>query len=425
MSEVADATAVASPTAIADPARQLTPEVTDSSRIELVDLSITANDDSFMVGDLAHGEFIEVPQIAVVVINALREGHSVGEAAHIARTHAGADVDVADFVTVLREVGFVTSVDGVALAAGSPELTDGGRAGAVAARLARPLYSAPAMIGYGLLFLACGAALVAVPWLRPSYHQLFFLSNPVLSIALLNLVTMPLLLLHEVAHWLGARVEGIPARITLTRRYYFMVAQTDLSGLWALSPRRRLAPLLAGLAFETVTTAALLACRASQHFGWWHPAPLVSGLISALVLLQIFGISFQFALFLRTDLYGVLITCLGCRNLSRVSRLSMIGLYRRRTTAEESELASADQKDRAVARWYGWVQAGGVVLVGFYFVVFFAPATVYTVRWIGTGLATSSPAAWRFWVVLVSGCVALVPVLIPPVSFLRDRRKRA
>jgi len=409
---------------VAEAAARVTPAITPGSLIELRKLSITSDDGSFMVGDLARGEFIEVPEIAVIVIEALRDGSTIAEAARLAHAHAGAEVDVAGFVADLRDVGFVTSIDGIAIASGGQELTDGGRAGAVAARLARPLYSLPAMVIYGLLFAGCVVALTAVPWLRPGYGQLFFVSNPVLSIALLNVVTMPLLILHEVAHWLGARAEGIPARITLTRRYYFMVAQTDLTGLWALPPRRRLAPLLAGLAFETVTTVVLLGGLAAAHLGWWHPLPTVSRLIAALVLVQVFSISFQFALFMRTDLYAVLITCLGCRNLSRVSRLTMKGWYRRRTAAEEAELAAADQRDKAVARWYGWVQAGGAALVAFYFAVFFAPATVYLIRWIVTGLATSSPVGSRFWIVLLSGAVAMFPLLVPPVSYLRDRRRR-
>jgi hypothetical protein len=399
--------------------------VTADSHVQLRDLSITRNGESFMVGDLAHGEFIEVPEIAVVVIDALRDGATVDDAAETARAHAGTDVDVAEFVETLREVGFVASIDGVPIAADGPELTDGGRAGAVAAGLARPLYSVSAMALYALLFAACLALLVAVPWLRPGYRQLFFLSNPVLSIALLNVITMPLLILHELAHWVGARIEGVPARITITRRYYMMVAQTDLTGLWALPSRRRLAPLLAGIAFETVTTAALLAARITQHLGWWHPAPVLSRLLAALVISQVFSVSFQFALFLRTDLYAVLITCLGCRNLSRVSRLTMTSRYRRRTAAEEHELATADLRDKAVARWYGWVQLGGAAVVMFYFAAFFVPAFVHVIRWVAAGLATSSPGGSSFWVFLVSGCVAMVPAAIPPVTFIRDRRRRS
>jgi hypothetical protein len=39
--------------------------LTGSSRVKLRELRITMNDGSFTVGDLAHGEFIEVPEIGV------------------------------------------------------------------------------------------------------------------------------------------------------------------------------------------------------------------------------------------------------------------------------------------------------------------------------------------------------------------------
>jgi hypothetical protein len=230
--------------------------------------------------------------------------------------------------------------------------------------------------------------------------------------------------LHEVAHWLGARIEGVPARITISRRYYLMVAQTDLSAMWALPRRRRFGPLLAGMALDTVVTAALLGARAAQFTGWWHPQPTLARLLAALVLGQVFSISFQFVLFLRTDLYGVLITLLGCRNLSRISRLQMTRRYRPLSAAEERELTAADPRDKAVGRWYGWVQVGGVAVAAFYFVAFFAPETIQMIRWIVAGLTSSAPVTLRFWVVLASGCVAFVPVVVPPVTYLRDRRRR-
>lgn len=48
--------------------------------------------------------------------------------------------------------------------------------------------------------------------------QLFFLPNPVLSVALLTAAGIPLAMTHELAHWLGARVRGVGARITVSRR---------------------------------------------------------------------------------------------------------------------------------------------------------------------------------------------------------------
>lgn len=401
-------------------AAQLTP----GSRVGLRPLSVRPEGDGFMVGDLARGEFITVPAIGVVVINALRGGLTVTEVADRAREEAGTDVDVADFVGTLTDLGFVASIDGVAVQSGPvPELTSGGRLGEVAARLARPLYSAPAWALYALLFAACVVSLTTVGWLRPRSGQFFFLSSPVLSIALLTIIGIPLGMLHELAHWLGARIEGVPARITISRRYYLLVFQTDLSALWALPRRRRFRALLAGLAFETLVTAVLLCGRAAQHLHWWHPQPGLARLLAALVLLQVISISFQFVVFLRTDLYAVLITGLGYLNLTRVSRLRMASRYRQLTQAEQRELAVADPRDMAAARWYAWVQVAGAALAAFYFVALFAPAAVQLVRWVVTGLTGSPATSIRFWEVLVSGCVAALPVVVPPLTYLRDRRR--
>ena len=149
-------------------------------------------------------------------------------------------------------------------------------------------------------------------------------------------------------------------------------------------------------------------------------------MLAALVLLQVISISFQFMVFLRTDVYAVLITGLGYLNLTRVSRLQMARRYRRLHESEERELASADPRDRTAARWYGWVQAAGLALVAFSFGEFFAPAAIQLVRWVVTGLSTAPATSLRFWVVLISGCVAALPIIIPPLTYLRDqRRKRA
>jgi putative peptide zinc metalloprotease protein len=377
-----------------------------------------------MVGDVVRGEFISVPRVAVVVIDALRDGLTVAEAADRARDSAGTDVDVADFVETICDLGFVASIDGEAIQNEGTQLGYGGRLGAVAAWLARPLYSAPAWIAYGLLFAGSLVLLTTVAWFRPRYGQLFFLPNPVLSIAVLVIITIPLTMLHELAHWLGARIEGLPARITLSRRYYLLVLQTDLSALWALPRRRRFGPLLAGIAVDTVATAALLCARGAQYLGWWHPQPTLARLLAAVILGQVVAVSFQFVVFLRTDLYAVLITGMGYINLTRVSRLRTARRYRRLNAAEDRELAAADPRDLAASRWYGWVQVAGAALIAFYFAVFFAPAIVHTVRWVATGLASSPAVGVHFWVILISGCVAVTPVVIPLVIYVRERRRR-
>jgi putative peptide zinc metalloprotease protein len=378
---------------------------------------------------------VAVPAEAIPVISALRDGNTLSETAGLVLAQTGERIDVADFAATLIDLGFVARADGVPIAAGGPrgsggsggsgerELGDGGRLGALAARLARPFYSGPAFVLYGLLFLGCLVTLAAVPFLRPHVTQMFFLANPVLSVCLLTAAGMPLAMTHELAHWLGARVRGAGARITVGRRYYMMVLQTDLSALWGVPRRQRFAPLLAGIAWDTVRLSVLIALRLTAHAGWWNPGPLGSRLIAAFVVTHILAISWQFFVFLRTDVYAVLAVELGCLNLTRISRLSMARRYRRLTATETAELAAASPRDLAAARWYGWIQAAGLVLVAYYFVAFFAPLIISITRWIVTGLVRNSPATFGFWEVLVSGCVALVPPVTALLTWVRDHRK--
>jgi putative peptide zinc metalloprotease protein len=399
----------------------MTDPLRPGTRVEFRELHVAPQDDGFLVGDVARGEFVVVPPAGITVIEQLRQGRTVGEAGAVVKEQSGEEVDASGFVASLVELGFVASVDGVRVANNGPLLGDGGKTGAVAAGLARPLFSRPAWAAYALLFLACLAVLTAVPGLRPEASQLFFLPNPALSLAVLTALWMPLAAGHELAHWLGARVEGLPARITVSRRYFLLVMQTDLSALWALPRRRRFGPLLAGIAFDTVVTAGLLAVRAASLAGWWHPPGLALRLVAALIVEQVICISLEFVVFLRSDLYAVMVTGLGCLNLSRVSRLQTKRRFRSLTGAEERELAAASASDRRAARWYSWVQVGGAALCAFYFAVYFIPASVLSIRWVVAGLRGAAPSSSAFWGTLISGILLITPVAIPPITYLRDR----
>jgi hypothetical protein len=406
----------------AEIAVQLPPLGADS-RLKMREIRVTREAGEFLVGDMEHGEFIAVPPIAVTVIGALQDGMALAEAGALALRESGAEIDVVDFATTLLELGFVAQVDGIPVAADGPVLRKGGTAGVAAARLARPFYSAPAWTVYCLLTIGCGVALVTVPGLRPHYWQTFFLANPILSLALLAVIMTALAGGHELAHWVGACVEAVPARITVSRRYYLLVFQTDLSALWGVPRRRRFGPIMAGMAFDIVTIAVLLMARAAQLEGLWHLPSALSNLIAAVTFWKIIGLSMQFVVFLRTDIYAVLVTGLGCQNLTRVSRLHMTRKYRPLTDAENQELGKACRNDLSVARWYGWIQLSGFALMVFYLFAYLVPTTLRIIRWTTTGVTASSPATFVFWDALISGCVVLIPIALPAIIYLRERQR--
>jgi putative peptide zinc metalloprotease protein len=389
--------------------------------LELRELSVTPEGDEYLVGDLARGEFIAVPPIALAVMNALRAGRTTAEAAAAVSASDGVEVDVADFAAQLVQLGFAAVAGSADSAPSGPRLSMGGRAGAAAARLARPLYTWPAFACYGLLLAGCLAGLAAVRGLRPSYHQLFFLPNPVASFVLLSLLWMPLGAAHELAHWLGARVQGLPARICVSRRYYELVLQTDLSALWSVPRGRRFAPLLAGLASDTIALAVFVAARAAELAGWLRLPVGLSRLTAALIVAQLLGIAWQLVVFMRTDLYAVLVTGLGCQNLTRISRLHAASRYRKLSGTESVELATASKADLSAARWYWLVQAGGLVIVSVGFFRYLLPFAIYIIRWTAAGLARNPPTSVAFWQVAASGRVIIVPLALPLAAAVAQR----
>jgi hypothetical protein len=65
-------------------------------------------------------------------------------------------------------------------------------------------------------------------------------------------------------------------------------------------------------------------------------------------------------LFLRADLYAVLVAATGCHNLWRAKILSLRRALKSLTLAQVGELATLHSRDVAVAAWFGWLW-----LVGF------------------------------------------------------------
>jgi hypothetical protein len=220
---------------------------------------------------------------------------------------------------------------------------------------------------------------------------------------------------HEVAHWLAARAEGVPARFSIGRRLYFLVFETDLSQLWGLPRRRRFGPLLAGLAYDTVLLSALLAVALISGDG------LVDRAAAALVAVETSGILFQFLVFLRTDLYAVLVMLLGCRELWRVNTLELRRMFGRLTEQQAAELARAHPRDLRVAGWFRWLSVAGLAAAAGYFVVFFVPALWTLLGWIAESLSAAAPTSGRFWQSVVFAVLALVPVALLIGVAVRDR----
>ena len=149
-------------------------------------------------------------------------------------------------------------------------------------------------------------------------------------------------------------------------------------------------------------------------------------MLAALTFIQIAGILPQFFVFLRTDLYGVLVTATGCFDLWRVTRLDLRRRLLLARPEHRDQLAAAHPRDLAVARWFVWVYAAGLVFAGWFFVAYFVPATIRLVVWIAATVAAADLGRSAFWEAVGFGALVLSSRLLTLGVAIRDgiRRRR-
>jgi hypothetical protein len=399
----------------ADTAAGWTAPVPPEAVLALRPLTIVGDGEEFLVGDPARSHYVLLPEVAVTIIRLLQVGNSVAAAA----AAIGPEVDVADFAATLIALGFAAQQAGDASVEPAPAA---GRR--VPPWIVRPLFSRAAWTVYA----GCAALVAAIfavrPALLPRPEDPYFLSSPLVSIACVVLLTYVLSGVHELWHWAAARAEGLDAGITISRRLYFLAFETDLTQLWSLPRRRRYGALLAGMAFDSMVLSSALVARLGVREGWWQIGQHATGLLGAVVFIELAALVAQCYVFMRTDLYAVMVTATGCVNLWRVNQLRLLGVVRRLRPEQQRELAEAHPRDLVVARWYVVVYLAGLGLAMAFFAVLFVPALAHLVGWLVQTVGAARVTTPAFWTALLFAVIVFSPHVITAALALRDLRRR-
>jgi len=398
---------------------ETTQTVAIPSRAQIATLTLVAERDSFIVGSPHTAEYVEIPQLGAKVIEWLQQGLDLSEVECRAAELAGEPVDVADFLSVLVDEGLFAEAD-----SGAPD--DGGTAaeqpdsqlgGTVRQRVGELLFHRVAWIAYALIAVAGPVLLVALPRLRPSYRDGFPFSTQLLNILAVSLLGMTAVAVHEGAHVLATAAHGLRSRLSVSRRLYFLTFQADLTRLLSVPRRSRYGPLLAGITWDAVvlTVALLLEATAADQLG-----PVAVRLLRALVLLQFTALIAQAMVFMRTDVYALLVNATGCKTLWATKGALLRRYLRRANEADERQLADADPHEVAWARRYLWLYVPGIVIALGYLVYFVLPSLPHLIGLCvapirADGLTTA--AAWEGAAALV---IAVVPSLLALIGAIRS-----
>jgi hypothetical protein len=177
------------------------------------------------------------------------------------------------------------------------------------------------------------------------------------------------------------------------------------------------------MALDVVLLAVLLAGRSAIHAGVWSTSASVDAVLAVVVYLKLAGLLWQCMVFLRTDLYAVLVNLLGCHNLWRVKTLRLREAFGRLTAEQAAELAGASEADRRAAGWFRWLWPAGFAGVLAWFAVFVLPVLVTVLRWTAAEMA-AGPLTGSFWYGLLCATVLLGPYLLAAALAVRERLRR-
>jgi hypothetical protein len=340
--------------------------------IRLHPLTYLAEGEDVTVGRADIDSYGVFPADGAELVRRLEAGASPNEAAGWYQQQFGEMVDIAELIEALDELDLLVA-DGEEIVTSKPVKWQ---------RLGGALFSRPAFGLYTLLVAGAIAAMVHDHGLVPRYQHLFFTRRSLTVLALgVVLGQVPWMLLHEMFHALAGRRLGLNSRLSIGRRFYYVVFVTSLDGLVAVPRRKRYLPMLAGMLLDVLALASLTIAAAALSSSGGFGALLYKYLLS-MAFAVLMRLAWQFYFFLRTDLFFLTANVLGCNDLQGASRGYLANkintVLRRRARLLPADTWTA--RDAAVARWYSWLTVAGYGLLVFLVVTVMAPTAVRIVE---------------------------------------------
>ncbi|PZT75178.1 MULTISPECIES: hypothetical protein [unclassified Streptomyces] len=380
-------------------------------------LTFVPEGDEVLVGRTGTDSYALFPADGALLLHKLTTGMPLAEA--VAWYNAAYDepVDMDAFLETLDDLGFLLS-EGEEPAPEEP-------AAVRYERLGRAVFSPAAWIVYAAVAVVCVVLLVRMPDVRPYPRTLFFTESLLLVQVGLLFAQLPFVFLHESFHALAGRRIGIPSSLGVGRRLYFVVFETTLNGLLGVPKKKRYLPFLAGMVADTLVFCLLVFAAALDAHLNGNELTLIGRFAVALAFATALRFVWQFYLFLRTDLYYVFSTALGCvalhdttRALIRNTGCRLLGLHHRMVDLEQWS-----ERDRRVARWYAPFAAVGVLVMLLTAALTAVPVLAHFVRLLVDRLGRAGDPDSGFWDTVGFLVLSVVQFGLAGVVALRDRSR--
>ncbi|MEI6532895.1 MAG: hypothetical protein WCO06_03580 [Candidatus Roizmanbacteria bacterium] len=337
-------------------------------------------------------ESILVNKVCVDVIQFLKKGHSISE------VYALTDLpeeEICKLINNLLDSGFVRMINDAKV----PDFYE--KIHPWLLNVNRKFFKwviSRFFIVTSLLFIFSG---ICVMFLNqkfiPVYKDYFWSSDTFTVFLSIQVISIICLFLHECAHFITTKAVGGEARIRLSTRFIFLVAETENYYLNIVSRKQRYIVYLAGMTLDAIIIASTFwFLLISSHFHIY--IGVMYKLLMVVVLIQIESIAWQFSAFLQTDLYNFLCDFFNQPNLYNnmkkyvymkvrtiVKRASFIKFSFHHTeemlNKDADNFNSLTKKEKSNIFLYSLIYIFGIIAVSITFFSFIFPAHfLYIVR---------------------------------------------
>jgi putative peptide zinc metalloprotease protein len=310
--------------------------------------------EDIIIGRVETGVFLAVPPEAVEILDDLSKGKTIGAVTDSYNLKYGEIPDLEDLLTFLEAKGIVSTiaVENHSEDHPSPHKSPARRVhyhfSTFPASIAQRIFSKSTLLACLVLIVVSGCLCVKHPELLPRARDLYFPDERTISWIVLLIANYTTLFVHEFAHLVAARALGVNSRIGISHRLWYLVAETDLTGLWSVPKEKRYLPMLAGILVDITSLCSLLLVVYMNKFYWTLFPNHVVRVMRAMAFTYLMRLAWQCLLYVRTDLYYVIAAFFNCKSLMRDTetflRNHLSSLLPRIRKVDQSSIPVAERK---------------------------------------------------------------------------------
>ena len=389
--------------------------------------------DEIIIANASNTAFLSLPSSAVDILTWLAQGKTVGEAQTLYAQVYSEVPDIEDFLTLLENEGFVLPAVAVSLDINAPQPSQ-----PIATRevshanvtryhfesipqdVARRIFSRPILLSCLFLVILALAFIVLDPSVIPPPQIVVFKQNLTLMSLGLYLFLFITIFLHEMAHLVAARAAGVPARLSISHRLWFLVVQTDISSIWMASKWQRYLAVLAGSLLDAVASSLLIVLIFAQYHGWIPISTTVLLFCRIALFTYLLRLLWECYFFVRTDFYYVVTILFNCKNLMGDTETFLLNLCARFFSFIRCvDQSSIPRREMRVVRLYALAYLGGRVVAFVSLIMIMIPILTGYAREIWIFLSRGQfPASFALadiigWIVVVG-----IPIILQTLGFV-------